>query len=406
MNTTYRHVFSGRRMNPGIAVLATILFFLAQLTVRCAEIVVTVTGEVDGGTGDFLHIFGTKRNINGTPFTAVFTFDDAKGKPLSPSFPHQEQVMTLWETVPKLRAERDAVAPANFLDWKEQSHAFEELAAYRRWDINLTGVDEPERIQGYLVTPSFFRVLGLKPILGRTLANDEAEPGHDQVVVVSRGFWQRRLASAPDAAGKSISLGGRSYTIVGVMPEDFDYPLATDPWAPLALSNEESNQRANRSLLVLGRLKAGPPLAQAGVEMETIGRRLEQRFPLTNEARSVLVTPLLELTNTIAARFVMILLSAAIFVLLLACANVANLQLTRAVSRQKEIAIRAVLGASRIQIARQLLVETIVMALLAGLLGLCLAQWNVMWTRNSFPPSVFRWMAGLKNLHIDANVLL
>ena len=339
--------------------------------------------------------------VNTSSFTAV---NSMVLHPLA--FPHQEQVMTLWETVPKLRAERDAVAPANFLDWKEQSHAFEELAAYRRWDINLTGVDEPERIQGYLVTPSFFRVLGLKPILGRTLANDEAEPGHDQVVVVSRGFWQRRLASAPDAAGKSISLGGRSYTIVGVMPEDFDYPLATDLWAPLALSNEESNQRANRSLLVLGRLKAGTPVAQAGVEMETIGRRLEQRFPLTNEARSVLVTPLLELTNTIASRFVMILLSAAIFVLLLACANVANLQLTRAVSRQKEIAIRAVLGASRIQIARQLLVETIVMALLAGLLGLCLAQWNVMWTRNSFPPSVFRWMAGLKNLHIDANVLL
>ena len=124
--------------------------------------------------------------VNTSSFTAV---NSMVLHPLA--FPHQEQVMTLWETVPKLRAERDAVAPANFLDWKEQSHAFEELAAYRRWDINLTGVDEPERIQGYLVTPSFFRVLGLKPILGRTLANDEAEPGHDQVVVVSRGFWQR-----------------------------------------------------------------------------------------------------------------------------------------------------------------------------------------------------------------------
>ncbi len=339
--------------------------------------------------------------VNTSSFTAV---NSMVLHPLA--FPHQEQVMTLWETIPKLRTERDRVAPANFRDWKEQNRAFEELAAYRRWDANLTGVDEPERIQGYLVTPSFFRVLGMKPILGRALANDEAEPGHDQVVVVSRGFWQRRMASAPDACGKSISLGERSYTIVGVMPEDFDFPLATDLWGPLALTNEESNQRANRSLLVIGRLKTGTPVAQAGVEMETIGHRLEQRFPQTNEARSVLVTPLLELTNTIASRFVMILLSAAMFVLLLACANVANLQLTRATSRQKEIAIRSVLGASRIQIARQLLVETMVMALLAGVLGLFLAQWNVMWTRNSFPPTVLRWMAGLKNLHIDANVLL
>ena len=339
--------------------------------------------------------------VNTSSFTAV---NSMVLHPLA--FPHQEQVMTLWETIPKLRTERDAVAPANFRDWNAQSRAFEDLAAYRRWDVNLTGVDEPERIQACLVTPSFFRVLGMKPILGRTLANDEAEPGHDQVVVVSRGFWQRRLASAPDAAGKIISLGGRSYTVVGVMPDDFDYPLATDLWGPLALTNQENSQRANRSLLVLGRLKAGTPVAQARVEMETIGRRLEQSFSQTNEGRGVLVTPLLELTNNVASRFVLILLSAAMFVLLLACANVANLQLARATSRQKEIAIRALLGASRFQIARQLLMETMVIALLGGLLGLCLAQWNVMWTRTSFPASVLRWMAGLKNLHIDASVLL
>lgn len=339
--------------------------------------------------------------VNTSSYTAV---NSMVLHPLA--FPYQEQVMTVWETVPKLRTERDAVAPANFLDWKQQSRAFEDMAAYRRWDVNLTGVDEPERIQGALVTAGFFHVLGMKPILGRTLANNEAEPGHDQVAVVSHAFWQRRMASAPDAAGKIISLGGRAYTVVGVMPDDFDFPLATDLWAPLALTNEESNQRATRNLIVLARLKTGTPLAQACVEMESIGRRLEQRFPQTNEARSVLVTPLLELTNREAGRFVMVLLFAAMFVLLLACANVANLQLTRTTGRQKEIAIRAVLGASRFQIARQLLVETIVMALLAGLLGLFLAQWNVLWTRNSFPASVFRWMAGLRNLHIDSNVLL
>src|SRR5450755_1093362 len=286
--------------------------------------------------------------VNTSSFTAV---NSMVLHPLA--FPHQEQVMTLWESVPKRASERDAVAPANFLDWKEQNRTFEHVAAYRGWDVGLTGVDEPERIQGYLVTPDFFPLLGMKPIVGRIFRNDEAEPGHDQVVVVSRGFWQRRLAAAPDAPGKVISLGGRSYTVIGVMPDDFDYPLATDLWAPLAFSNEERNQRANRNLMVLGRLHTGTPVAQARAEMDTIGRRLEQRYPQTNEARGVLVTPLLELTNNIASRFVLILLSAAMFVLLLACANVANLQLARATGRQREIAIRAVLGASRLQIARQ-----------------------------------------------------
>jgi putative ABC transport system permease protein len=339
--------------------------------------------------------------VNTSSFTAV---NSMVLHPLA--FPHQEQVMTLWESVPKRASERDAVAPANFLDWKEQNRTFEHVAAYRGWDVGLTGVDEPERIQGYLVTPDFFPLLGMKPIVGRTFRNDEAEPGHDQVVVVSRGFWQRRLAAAPDAAGKVISLGGSSYTVIGVMPDDFDYPLATDVWAPLAFSNEERNQRANRNLMVLGRLHTGMPVAQARAEMDTIGRRLEQRYPQTNEARGVLVKPLRELTNNVASRFVLILLSAAMFVLLLACANVANLQLARATGRQREIAIRAVLGASRLQIARQLVLETIVMALLGGVLGLFLAQWNVAWTRASFPPSVLRWMAGLRNFHIDASVLL
>ena len=339
--------------------------------------------------------------VNTSSFTAV------NALVLHPlPFPHLERVMTLWETIPKLGAERDAVAPANFLDWQEQNSAFEQMAASRRWDANLTGVDEPERIQAYLVTPSFFPLLGLKPALGRTFSPGESEPAHDGVVVVSRGFWQRRLASAPDTIGRTISLNGRTFTVVGVMPGDFDYPLATDLWAPLVLSTEEMHQRANRSLSILGRLKPAIPVSQARVEMETIARRLEQRYAQTNEGRGVLVTPLQELTNNVADRFVLILMAAAMFVLLLACANVANLQLARATARQKEIALRAALGASRFRIARELVTETVLIALLGGVFGIFLADWNLAWTRASFPPAVLRWMAGLKNMHMDTSVLL
>jgi putative ABC transport system permease protein len=273
-------------------------------------------------------------------------------------YPHLEQIMTLWETLPKLRAERDTVSPANFLDWKEQSRSFQQIAAYRRWDVSLTGVEDPERIQGYLVSPGFFTLLGMEPILGRTFSDDEAEPAHDSIVVVSQGFWQRRLASAPDAVGRRISLGGRRYMIVGVMPFDFDLPLATDLWAPLALTSEEKNQRAARNLVVLARLKREIPVAQARAEMETIARRLQRQYPQSNEARGVLVVPLRELTNSVAGRFVLILMACAAFVLLLACCNVANLQLARAAARQKEIALRTALGASRFRIARHLLVES------------------------------------------------
>jgi putative ABC transport system permease protein len=321
-------------------------------------------------------------------------------------FPNLERIMTLWETIPKLRAERDAVAPANFLDWKEQSRSFDQMAAYQPWDVNLTGVGDPERVQACLVSPRFFALLGMKPVLGRTFLNDEAEPARDGVVVLSHGFWQRRLASAPDAVGKQLSLGGRGYTVVGVMPADFDFPLATELWAPLTFAGEEKSERAVHNLLVLGRLKSGTPMAHARAEMETIARRLEQQYPQTNEARSVKIVPVRELTNNVTDRFVMMLVGAAVFVLLLACANVANLQLARATARQQEMAVRAALGASRFHIARQLIVESIVIASLGGGLGLWLAIWNVDFQRSNVPAQVLKWVAGMRNLHIDASAVI
>lgn len=319
-------------------------------------------------------------------------------------YPGLERIMTVWETVPKLRAERDAVAPANFLDWREENRAFEQLAAYRTWDANLTGTGEPERIPACLVTADFFALLGMKPTLGRSFSSEENETGGSGAVIVSRGFWQRRLGSSPDAVGRTISLDNRNYTVAGVMPADFDYPLATELWAPLAMTPQERNQRAIRTLLVLGRLGPQVTVAEARAAMGVIAGRLERAYPQSNESRTVAVVPLRELTNQVTDRFVLTLLGAASFVLLLACANVASLMLARATGRQRQFAVEAALGASRFRIARLLMAESTLIALLGGVLGIWQAAWNLDVTKSRIPPEILRFVAGMRTIHIDAEV--
>ena len=321
-------------------------------------------------------------------------------------FPDINRVLTVWETVPKVHSEKDAVAPANFLDWKQQSRSFEVMAAFYGWDANLTGIGEPERLQAYQVSPEFFTVLGMKPVLGRTFRADQSEPGHSFNIVISNGFWQRRFASAPDALGRHAQINGQTYTIAGVMPKNFDFPLGTDVWAPLAMTPAQKNDRVTRNLAVIGRLKAGAPVSQARVELETLARRIEKLYPDTNEGRTVLVKPVLENINPVTDRFVSMLMATASFVLLLACANVANLQLARAMSRQKEMAVRTALGAGRMRIVCQLIIENVVIALVAGGLGLVLAQWNLNHMMSTVPPIVRKWVSGFANMQIDGPVVL
>jgi putative ABC transport system permease protein len=321
-------------------------------------------------------------------------------------FPDIGRVMTLWETVPKSHSERDAVAPANFFDWKQQSRSFEHLAAFQPWDANLTGLGTPERVQACQVSHEYFAVLGMKPLLGRTFRSDEFEPGHAFAIVVSHGFWQRHLASAPDVLGRHIALNGQNYTVAGVMPENFSFPLETDIWTPLAMTPAQKDDRATHNLAVLGRLRPGVPVAQARAELETLSRRLEKQHPDTNEDRAALIEPILDRINNVTDRFVVILFGTAGFVLLLACANVANLQLARVMSRQKEMAVRTAMGASRLRIVRQLVVENVAIALVGGALGLVLAAWNISHMHSSVPPVVRKWVAGFDSMQIDTPVIL
>jgi putative ABC transport system permease protein len=319
-------------------------------------------------------------------------------------YPHLERIMTVWETVPKLRAERDAVAPANYVDWRKQNGVFERLAAYRPWDANLTGAGEPERIQACLVAADFFALLGMQPALGRSFSLADEEPSGGAAVIVSHGFWQRRLGSNPDAVGRTISLDNRDYTVAGVMPADFDYPLATELWAPLAMTPQEKDQRASRTLLVLGRLRPGVTVAEARGAMGILAGRLERAYSESNQSRTVAVVPLRELANPVTDRFVLTLAGSAGFVLLLACANVASLMLARATGRQRQFAVESALGASRFRVARLLVVESALIALMGGVLGIWLAGWNLDFTKSRVPSEVLRFVAGMRSMHIDAGV--
>ncbi len=318
-------------------------------------------------------------------------------------YPHLERIMAVSETV---HTRSDAVAPADFIDFARQNRSFEQVAAYQSWAVNLTGVGNPEPIQGALVSPAFFAVLGSGAALGRTFSAGEAQPAHSGVVVVSQGFWRHQLAASPAVLGESVSLGGRRYTIVGVMQRDFDYPLSTDVWAPLAMTPPEQAQRSVHYLHVLGLLKPHVSASEASAEAELIGRRLARQYPCTNETRGMTVDSLRSLTNGVTSHFVSTLMGSAAFVLLLACANVANLQLVRAASRGKEIAVRAALGASKAQIARQLLCECVLIALLGGVLGLMLASWNLDYVKATIPAQVYMWVAGMRNMRIDFNVIV
>ena len=321
-------------------------------------------------------------------------------------YPQLDRIVTVWESPLNQPTERGALSPASFLDLKERNSSFAALAAFRPWNANLSGIGDPERVQACLVTPEFFAALGLGPSLGRVLNSEDVEPGRPGSLVVSHGFWTSRLASNPSVIGQSVSLNGAAYTIVGVMPADLNFPLETEMWVPLAMTAAERHDRASRSVSILGLLKPGVPMAQARAELATLGQRLASEHPDTNENRAVQTVPLIDLVETYTSRFLMTLLVTAGFVLLLACANVANLLLVRVAGRQKELAIRAAMGASRARIATQLLVESVLISLVSGAIGLDLAAWNLASARERIPAFVYKIVGGLRTAHIDGTVVV
>jgi putative ABC transport system permease protein len=320
-------------------------------------------------------------------------------------YPHLERLMTVWGTDLKLNHPRRRVAAGDFFDWKQNSRTFEYLSAYLGWNATLTGVDDPRRLEAAHVSADFFETFAMQPRLGRSFSRTDMEPGRDGVAIVSDAFWKSRLASTPNPLGRTISLDTRTYRVIGVMPEEFDFQLGTELWTPLALTPQEKSNRERTDLYVYGRLKPGASREQASAEMTALSAELERRYPKTNAGHSVLINPLRDEIDQVTGRFTIILLGAATFVLLLACANVANLQLARSTARQREIGLRAALGAGRFRIARELLTESVVIGILGGCVGTLLAYWDLDITMATIPPQVFRWVAGLKTLHVDSSMV-
>ncbi len=294
------------------------------------------------------------------------------------TFANQDRLVMLWEQNPEAGLSRGSVAPGNFHDWREQSRTFEQLVATSSGYFDLSEGGQPERFSGHRVTAGFFEALGVKAASGRTFSPEESQPGNHQVVVLKHSLWQSRFGADPQIAGRTITLNGQSFTVIGVMPADFNFPVGDgEMWTPLVFEPRAASERANRYLQVMGLLRPGVTIEQAREDLGPIARRAQQTYPETNSGRGVRVVSLLQDATRGVRVAVPTMFGSVLFVLLIACANVANLLLVRAASRQREIAIRLALGASRFRVVRQLLAESVMLAVLGGALGLALAVWSI-----------------------------
>jgi putative ABC transport system permease protein len=336
---------------------------------------------------------------------AVFSIVDAMMlRPLP--FADLDRLVDLSQSRPQRGDVKLRVAPANFLDWRSQTKSYESVAAMAYWDVNLTTNGDPERVQGFLVSASFFRTLGITPALGRGFNDDEETPGRDKVAVLSNELWERRYGSDPAILQKTIHLDSIPYTIVGVAPAGFGFPYSTEVWAPLAFDAETAANRRVRYLAIAGRLKPGVSVETADAELQLLTARLEKEYPQTNTGLSGDVVPLVEgVQDEGNAEFLALLQGTAAFVLLIACANVANLLLARGSTRQKELALRQALGASRWRLVRQLLTESVVLALVGAGLSLLVASVGIDLIREGMPATIRRFIYGWNDIDVDGRVL-
>lgn len=318
--------------------------------------------------------------------TAVFSFVDAiLLRPLQ--FPAADNLVMVWENNQELQSVTDRIptSAANLRDWKEQNHVFTDLGAFWTKVLYLTGANEPERVEGVRVTGNFFSLLGVNAALGRTFVPEDDQP-NARMVVIGYGLWQRRFGGDPGVVGRQAMLDGEPYTVIGVMPKAFDFPKRSDLppsfsvfparselWIPLGLNDTQKQNRGKRNLVVFGRLRPGVTVAQAQADVHNIAQSLQQQYPNTNKGWTTHVVGMQEQIVSYIRPALLLLFMAVVFMLLIGCANVLNLQMAHGIARRRELAVRSALGASRMRLMQQILTENLVLFLISGLLGFIVA---------------------------------
>jgi putative ABC transport system permease protein len=334
--------------------------------------------------------------------TAIFSLVNAVlVKPLP--FNEPDRLVWMWGNI-RNGGNRASTSPLDFLDFRNQNTTFQNFAAQLSIPLalNLTGSGEPERLTGAAVTGDYLQTLGVQPAIGRAFQLENEKTGQDQVTVISYGLWQKRFGGDPSIVNKTITLDGKTFVVLGVMPKDFSFPKGTELWVPINFdASPGMKQRKAHFLRPIGRLKPGITIAQAQADTDNVARRLEQQYPDTNTGWNLRLVSLRDRLIGSTKPTLFVLFGAVGFVLLIACANVANLLLVRAASREREIALRTALGAGRFRIVRQMITESVMLALAGGTLGTVLAVWGVellvVLSADNIPSTA--------QVKIDANVL-
>ncbi len=338
--------------------------------------------------------------------TTIFSSTDATL--LHPfSFPNQDRLVMLHEQNLAAGIKRSSVSPGNYIEMTRRGTTMQELVAMNNTELDFSVDGKPERYNGYSATANFFDAFGVGALLGRTFTREEGTAGRENVVVLKYDFWQKRFGGDASIVGKTVQIDRKAFTVIGVMPKDFDFPYGgCQMYVPKVFDREAERDYGKHYLLVMGLLKPSVTIAQAGAEMSGIAEQLAREFPDANAGRTIIVADMIAHYTRGARMYVPVMIGSVIFVLLIACANVANLQLVRAASRRKEIAVRLALGASRTRILRYLLTESILLSLLGGVIGLVLSSWAIEALAQGIPEAMSRYIPGWNHLGINGRVLL
>ena len=334
--------------------------------------------------------------------TAIFSV--AEGILLRPlPVPHIDRLAALVDSRPEQNMYQSSVAPATFFEWKTQLQSYDDVGAYY-WDqINLTGDGDPQQVPAFGVTSNFFQLLGVTPVLGRTFLPEEEELGKDHEIILGHGLWERRYGSDPHILGQTVKVDGLPCTVIGVMDKGFTFPFPAEAWVPLGLTPAQIHSRDSRFLWGVGHLRPGVTLRQSASELQAIQQRQAAAYPDSYKGWNAKVMPLGEFTTgDITRQYMLLMLGGVAFVLLIACVNVANVQLARMTGRAKEFAVRTTLGGSRWRIVRQLLTESVLLSLAGAAVGLFLAQWGIQLILKNMPADVARFIAGWHTIRLDA----